>query len=61
MRSEHGALLSQKQEPKLCLIRPSIDPRTWTLTLAAEGKEGGVVLYFSRRGGPGMQNVIGPA
>ena len=41
VRSEHGSLLSQKQEPKLCLIHPSIDPRSWTLTLAAEGIWGG--------------------
>jgi molybdenum cofactor sulfurtransferase len=41
VRSEHGSLLSQKQEPKLCLVHPSIEPKTCSLTLTAEGTQQG--------------------
>lgn len=35
--SELGALLTQKQEPKLSLIHPKINLETSTLTLTSEG------------------------
>ena len=33
--SDHGSCLTQKQEPHLCLIRPSIDLTSRTMTLSA--------------------------
>ena len=38
--SKRGSLVSLKQEPKLCQIQPSLDLKTWSLTLAAEGEAG---------------------
>ena len=37
--NELGSCLSQKQEPRLCLIQPSVDLATRKMTLKAEGEE----------------------
>ena len=38
--SEHCSVLSQKQEPRLCFIQPSLDLSTQTMTLTAKGMQG---------------------
>ena len=37
--SEHFSVLSQKQEPRLCFIQPSLDLSTQTMTLTAKGMQ----------------------
>ena len=44
--NERGACLSQKQEPRLSLIRPSIDLKTEMMTLTVTGNYIRVYIYM---------------
>ncbi|XP_038626436.1 molybdenum cofactor sulfurase [Tachyglossus aculeatus] len=52
--NQNGVCLSQKQEPRLCLIRPSIDLKQDIMVLKAEGMEP-ITVPLERESGVGNQ------